>query len=103
METIETISFFNVYISFYVVMDSMAGRVVFLLPAGLQIVTALAAFYFAQDFPQGDFSVVRKKKQIQKRSIRNFWETVKEGIGDYRSWILALTYGYRTSPVAYLN
>lgn len=87
-----------VYMSVIVVLDSMACHVVFLLPAGLQIATALATLYFAQDLPQGNFSVVRKKKQTSKRAMGNFWEIVKEGIGNYQAWILALTYGYHASP-----
>ncbi|KAJ4762253.1 High-affinity nitrate transporter 2.2 [Rhynchospora pubera] len=77
------------------VLDSMACRVVFLLPAGLQIATALATLYFGQDLPQGNFSVVKKKsKHTSKRGIVDFWEIIKEGAGNYRGWILALTYGY---------
>jgi MFS transporter, NNP family, nitrate/nitrite transporter len=73
----------------------MACQVVFLLPAGLQIATALATFFFAQDLPHGNFSVIKKKHT--SKEIGNLWDIVKEGIGNYRTWILALTYGYHVN------
>jgi MFS transporter, NNP family, nitrate/nitrite transporter len=74
----------------------MACRVVFLLPAGLQIATALATLFSAQDLPRGNFSFINKKKHTSK-AIGNFWDIVMEGIGNYRTWILALTFGYRVN------
>ncbi|KAJ3675801.1 hypothetical protein LUZ60_004843 [Juncus effusus] len=74
------------------VVHTMALRLVILLPAGLQTASAMAVLFFAQDLPEGNFSVTKKK--TKRTGTENFWKIIKDGIGNYRGWILALTYGY---------
>ncbi|KAJ3675802.1 hypothetical protein LUZ60_004844 [Juncus effusus] len=73
------------------VFHTPAFRFVILLPASLQTISAMAVLLFAQDVPEGNFSSTKKTKRT---GTENFWKIIKEGIGNYRGWILALTYGY---------
>ncbi|CAL9072959.1 unnamed protein product [Musa textilis] len=77
---------------------SFSWRAAFLLPATLQVVGALAVLAFGQDLPDGNF--VSFSRSQEKRSSRKptskegFWVVVADGLGNYRGWILCLTYGY---------
>ncbi|CAO2190671.1 unnamed protein product [Urochloa humidicola] len=68
---------------------TVAWRVSYLLfPCALLIVTGLAVLSFPyddDDLPRGAGGGGGGK---------GFWEVVRGGVGDYRAWVLALTYGY---------
>ncbi|XP_064990863.1 high affinity nitrate transporter 2.5-like [Musa acuminata AAA Group] len=77
---------------------SFSWRAAFLIPATLQVVGALAVLAFGQDLPDGNF--VSFSRSQEKRSLRKptskegFWVVIADGLGNYRGWILCLTYGY---------
>ncbi|WVZ70056.1 hypothetical protein U9M48_018758 [Paspalum notatum var. saurae] len=70
---------------------TVAWRVTYLiLPCALLVVTGLAvlAFPYDDDLPRG--AGVGGGAKTRK----GFWEVVRGGVGNYRAWVLALTYGY---------
>ncbi|WCJ21007.1 High-affinity nitrate transporter 2.2 [Euphorbia peplus] len=75
--------------SFLNLNSSMAWRVSFIIPGLFQLVTAVLALAFGQDSPNGksNFMLTKEKKD-------EFVEVLKNGLGNYRGWILGLTYGY---------
>lgn len=66
--------------------SSTAWRLVFIVPAIFQIVTAIMVLVYGQDLPSG------KYKRVQKTPKENFWKILCNGLKNYRGWILALTY-----------
>ncbi|KAJ1283877.1 hypothetical protein BS78_03G161000 [Paspalum vaginatum] len=67
---------------------TVAWRVTYLLPCALLIVTGLAVLAFPYDLPRG----AGVGGGAKTRS--SFWKVVRGGVGNYRAWVLALTYGY---------
>ncbi|KAF8696632.1 hypothetical protein HU200_036250 [Digitaria exilis] len=68
---------------------TVAWRVTYLLlPCVLLVATGLAVLAFPYS---GDVGGEAKKTAARERC---FWEVVRGGVGDYRAWVLALTYGY---------
>ncbi|CAL4949276.1 unnamed protein product [Urochloa decumbens] len=68
---------------------TVAWRVTYLLfPCALLVATGLAVLAFPYDLPRG--AGVGGGARLRK----GFWEVVRGGVGDYRAWVLALTYGY---------
>ncbi|CAL4975814.1 unnamed protein product [Urochloa decumbens] len=68
---------------------TVAWRVTYLLfPCALLVATGLAVLAFPYDLPRG------AGVGGGARTRRGFWEVVRGGVGDYRAWVLALTYGY---------
>ncbi|KAF8671057.1 hypothetical protein HU200_050336 [Digitaria exilis] len=69
---------------------TVAWRVTYLLlPCVLLVATGLAVLAFPYS---GDVGGEAKKTTPTRE--RCFWEVVRGGVGDYRAWVLALTYGY---------
>lgn len=55
--------------------------------------TALAVVFLADD----DDVPGNKNKKNNKKELEgsgSFWEVLEDGVGNYRGWVLALTYGY---------
>ncbi|WOL18374.1 hypothetical protein Cni_G27169 [Canna indica] len=74
---------------------SFSWRAAFLLPATLQVIGALAVLAFGQDLPDGNLvSIRRSRPEAAGRSKGSIWVVIAGGLGNYRGWILALTYGY---------
>ncbi|KAG2598398.1 probable high-affinity nitrate transporter 2.4 [Panicum virgatum] len=68
---------------------TVAWRVTYLLlPCALLIATGLAVLSFPYDLPRGAGAGGGAK------TSKSFWMVVRGGVGDYRAWVLALTYGY---------
>ena len=68
---------------------TVAWRVTYLLlPCALLVTTGLAVLAFPYDLPRGAGVGGRAKTR------KSFWKVVRGGVGDYRAWVLALTYGY---------
>ncbi|XP_077244222.1 high affinity nitrate transporter 2.5-like [Tasmannia lanceolata] len=68
-----------------------AWRIAFFVPATIQVLTALAILAFGQDLPDGNFSQLEISGEKPKDQ---FLKVLYHGVKNYRSWILALTYGY---------
>ncbi|KAG1347028.1 putative High affinity nitrate transporter 2.7 [Cocos nucifera] len=70
---------------------SAACRVALLLPAPLQIATALAVLAFAHDFPVEGKLMSRLDKKDRNSDV---WRVLGGGLGNYRGWMLGMTYAY---------
>lgn len=68
-----------------------AWRLVFFIPGLFQVLTAFSVFFFGQDMPDGNFRRLQKSGDKPKDK---FSKVFRNGITNYRAWILALTYGY---------
>ncbi|XAR48091.1 hypothetical protein NMG60_11030803 [Bertholletia excelsa] len=68
-----------------------AWRLAFFIPGLLQTLSAFAVFFFGQDLPDGDFSELKSSGDKHKDTFR---QVFRHAVGNYRGWILALTYGY---------
>ncbi|KAL6608120.1 hypothetical protein ACP70R_041183 [Stipagrostis hirtigluma subsp. patula] len=71
---------------------TVAWRVTYLLPCALLITTGLAVLAFPYDLPHSGGGGGAGGKTAKRR--RSFWKVVRGGVGNYRAWVLALTYGY---------
>ncbi|KAG2431534.1 hypothetical protein HXX76_009548 [Chlamydomonas incerta] len=70
-----------------------AWRWAFFVPGGIYIVTATLTLLLGIDHPSGkDYRDLKKDGSLKAKGAT--WPIVKCGLGNYRSWILALTYGY---------
>ncbi|AQK70872.1 High affinity nitrate transporter 2.7 [Zea mays] len=65
---------------------TVAWRVTYLLPCTLLITTGLAVLAFPNDHPRGVGAGAKTGNSL--------WKVVPGGVGNYRAWVLALTYGY---------
>ncbi|KAJ9531651.1 hypothetical protein QJQ45_021793, partial [Haematococcus lacustris] len=70
-----------------------AWRWSFFIPGGIYIVTGIVVLLFGQDAPDGDFRDL-KRSGAMASAKGNVWATLKHGMLNYRTIVLALTYGY---------
>uniref|UniRef100_A0A5B7B326 Putative high affinity nitrate transporter 2.5 n=1 Tax=Davidia involucrata TaxID=16924 RepID=A0A5B7B326_DAVIN len=68
-----------------------AWRIAFFIPALFQTLSAFAVFFLGQDMPDGNFLPLQKSGEKHKDK---FSQVFYHAITNYKSWILALTYGY---------
>uniref|UniRef100_A0A0E0JJX5 Major facilitator superfamily (MFS) profile domain-containing protein n=1 Tax=Oryza punctata TaxID=4537 RepID=A0A0E0JJX5_ORYPU len=68
---------------------TVAWRVTYLLPCAMLVTTGLAVLAFPYDLPGG-----RCPGAGGGGKRKSFWAVVRGGVGDYRAWLLGLTYGY---------
>lgn len=69
-----------------------AWRYAFFVPAGAFMLCGTTCMVLGQDAPDGDFRDLQASGAMAKKG--QFWAAVKCGLGNYRTWVLALTYGY---------
>ena len=70
-----------------------AWRWAFFVPGGIYILVGLLTLVLGQDHPSGkDYRDLKKDGTLKSKG--NLWPVLKTGLGNYRAWILALTYGY---------
>ncbi|KAG2489122.1 hypothetical protein HYH03_012348 [Edaphochlamys debaryana] len=70
-----------------------AWRWSFFVPGGLYILTSLATLLYGIDHPSGkDYRDLKKEGTLKTKGA--MWPVLKCGLGNYRSWIFFLTYGY---------
>ncbi|GFH26803.1 nitrate/nitrite transporter [Haematococcus lacustris] len=70
-----------------------AWRWSFFIPGGIYIVVGIVVLLFGQDAPDGDFRDL-KRSGAMATAKGNVWATLKCGMLNYRTIVLALTYGY---------
>lgn len=75
----------------YNVPEKAAWRVIFVVPATFQAITALLVLVYGQDLPCGNYG---DSKKISNKPKENFLKVLFHGLSNYRGWILGLTYGY---------
>ncbi|GFP97479.1 high affinity nitrate transporter 2.5 [Phtheirospermum japonicum] len=68
-----------------------AWRIAFFIPALFQTLSAYGIFFLGQDLPDGNYSELQKSGDKHKDK---FSRVFYYAVGNYRGWILALTYGY---------
>ncbi|CAA0818416.1 High affinity nitrate transporter 2.5 [Striga hermonthica] len=68
-----------------------AWRIAFFVPAMFQTLSAYGIFFLGQDLPDGNYSELHKSGEKHKD---RFSSVFSGALGNYRGWILALTYGY---------
>ncbi|KAK3165203.1 hypothetical protein QOZ80_1AG0030210 [Eleusine coracana subsp. coracana] len=68
-----------------------AWRIAFFIPGLMQSLSALAVLVLGQDMPGGNYHKLLKSGEMHKASATT---VLRYGLANYRSWILALTYGY---------
>ncbi|KAK6139213.1 hypothetical protein DH2020_027049 [Rehmannia glutinosa] len=68
-----------------------AWRIAFFIPGLFQTLSAFGIFFLGQDLPDGNYSQLHKSGDKHKD---NFARVFHHAVGNYRGWILALTYGY---------
>jgi MFS transporter, NNP family, nitrate/nitrite transporter len=68
-----------------------AWRVAFFIPGLMQSFSAMAVLAFGQDMPDGNYRKLHKSGEMHKASATT---VLRYGLANYRTWILALTYGY---------
>ncbi|KAK1269941.1 High affinity nitrate transporter 2.5 [Acorus gramineus] len=68
-----------------------AWRIAFFVPGLLQTMTALSILAFGQDMPDGNYNNLEKSGEKSKDELS---KVLLNGVGNYRAWITALTYGY---------
>jgi NNP family nitrate/nitrite transporter-like MFS transporter len=73
--------------------DSAFGwRVALLVPGVLMLMMAVAYWKFTQDSPAGNFSELRAQGLEVEGSKKGGWEVFKAACGNYRVWMLFVTY-----------
>lgn len=70
---------------------TVAWRVTYLLPCAMLVTTGLAVLAFPYGLPGGGAGRWPGGGGGRRRS---FWAVVRGGVGDYRAWLLGLTYGH---------
>lgn len=73
--------------------SSMAWRAAFIVPAILQVVTAVLLLIFGQDSPHGNYSS-SMKTATTKNPKESACTVLFNGLTNYRGWILGLTYAF---------
>uniref|UniRef100_A0A0D9V1V6 Major facilitator superfamily (MFS) profile domain-containing protein n=1 Tax=Leersia perrieri TaxID=77586 RepID=A0A0D9V1V6_9ORYZ len=71
---------------------TVAWRVTYLLPCALLVTTGLAVLAFPYDDLEGNRSAAAAAGGGNRSNT--LWAVVRGGVGDYRAWVLGLTYGY---------
>lgn len=70
-----------------------AWRAAFFVPSALQVISVLAVLAFGYDLP--DAKICRRNETTQgNKASSNFLKILKDELGNYRGWILGLTYGF---------
>ncbi|XP_021299164.1 high affinity nitrate transporter 2.7 [Herrania umbratica] len=71
--------------------ENTAWRVIFVVPAAFQALTAILVLVYGQDLPCGNY---RYSGKASNKPKENFFKVLFHGLLNYRGWILGLIYGY---------
>jgi NNP family nitrate/nitrite transporter-like MFS transporter len=71
----------------------MGWRVSMLVPGTLMVVVAFMYWRFTQDCPQGNYRELRAKGIEIESGKKGGWSVFKAAMGNYRVWMLFVTYG----------
>lgn len=82
---------YSLVIKSFNVQETTAWRVIFVVPAAFQALTAILVLVYGQDLPCGNY---RDSKKISNKPKENFFKVLFHGLFNYRGWILGLAYGY---------
>ena len=69
----------------------LAWRWAFFVPASFQVLLTACTLCFAQDLPDGNYMDLMKSGAMAKPKG---WPVWRAALGNYRTWVMMLTYGY---------
>jgi NNP family nitrate/nitrite transporter-like MFS transporter len=73
---------------------STAGwRLSMVVPASIMLIVAVLYWKFTQDCPQGDYAELRALGVEVEGGKKGGWAVFKKAMGNYRAWMLFVTYG----------
>jgi NNP family nitrate/nitrite transporter-like MFS transporter len=75
------------------VSETAGWRVALLVPGVLMLVTAAAYWRFTQDCPDGNYDALRASGKPIAAGGKGGWASFKAACGNYRAWLLFITYG----------
>lgn len=75
------------------VTESMGWRVALVVPGVLMLVMAVLYWKFTQDCPDGNYSEMRAAGVKVEGGKKGGWGSFKAAAGNYRVWLLFVTYG----------
>jgi NNP family nitrate/nitrite transporter-like MFS transporter len=75
------------------VSETVGWRVALLVPGVLMLLTAAAYWRFTQDCPDGNYDALRAAGKPIEAGGKGGWATFKAACGNYRAWLLFITYG----------
>ena len=68
-------------------------RIALLVPGVLMLVMALLYWRYTQDTPEGNYADLRRAGQLPDSGKKTGWGSFKQACGNYRVWMLFITYG----------
>ena len=75
------------------VSETMGWRVALVVPGIAMLVTAVAYWKLTQDCPEGNFKELRAAGVPFESNSKGGWASFKQACGNYRAWLLFVTYG----------
>jgi NNP family nitrate/nitrite transporter-like MFS transporter len=75
------------------VTQTMGWRAALVVPGVLMLVMAFVYYKYTQDCPQGNYSELRAAGITVQGGGKGGWESFKLAAGNYRVWLLFVTYG----------
>jgi NNP family nitrate/nitrite transporter-like MFS transporter len=72
---------------------SAGWRLSMVVPAALMLIVAAMYWKFTQDCPQGDYAELRSLGVELESGKKGGWAVFKKAMGNYRAWMLFVTYG----------
>lgn len=73
--------------------QTLGWRLAMLLPGGLMLIVAVLYYRFTQDCPLGNYADLRRDGVQLEATKRSGWGVFKAASGNYRVWMLFVTYG----------
>jgi len=75
------------------VSETLGWRVALLVPGVLMLIMAVLYYRYTQDCPQGNYSEMRAAGIDVEGGKKGGWDSFKTAAGNYRVWLLFVTYG----------
>jgi NNP family nitrate/nitrite transporter-like MFS transporter len=73
--------------------QTMGWRLSMFVPGVMMLITAVLYWKFTQDAPEGNFKELRARGMTIDSGKKGGWAVFKQAMGNYRVWMLAMTYG----------
>ncbi len=75
------------------VSETLGWRAALLVPGVLMLVMAVLYWKFTQDCPEGNYDEMRAAGIAVEAGKKGGWDSFKKAAGNYRVWLLFVTYG----------
>lgn len=73
--------------------EALGWRLALILPGFLMLVMAVLYWRYTQDCPEGNYADLRQKGIAIEGGKKGGWASFKAACGNYRVWLLFITYG----------